>query len=329
MEKIFLTGGTGFIGKSIALKLAESGYYVHVLFRSLSKTSDLKHPNIRLFEGDILNIPRLERAMESCTGVIHLAAFARAWTKNKEDFYNINYTGTVNVLDVAVKSGIKKVIFTSTAGVIGPSHSGEIIDETTERKIAFYFEYERTKWLAEEKIREYVQNGLDVVIVNPTRVYGPGLLSESNSLTAMIKSYVEGKWHLIPGKGNTIANYVYVDDVVNGHINAYQKGKSGEKYILGGKNITYNDFFSLLGKISGKKYLLIKMPRLVLVIISRMMMFYTAITGKPPLITPGLVKKFLDNCILSSDKAIKELGYTITSIESGIKQTLEWLDNQK
>jgi len=328
MEKFLVTGATGFIGKNIALKLANSGYKVHALYRSLTKTAELIHPNISLFEGDILNIPGLERAMESCTGIFHLAAFAKAWSKDSGQFYKVNYTGTVNVLESAIKFKVNKIVFTSTAGVLGPSDS-ESLDETTRRKTAFFFEYERTKWLAEEIIRDYVQNGLNVVIVNPSRVYGPGLLSDSNGLTKMIQSYCNGKWRLIPGNGRTIANYVYIDDVVNGHIQAYNKGQQGEKYILGGENISYNDFFNLLIKLSGKKFRLFKIPPLVLVLISTLMILITRITGKPPLITPGLVKKFLSNCSLSSEKARNDLGYNVTSLEAGITKTIRWLILEK
>jgi len=327
MEKIFLTGGTGFIGKSIAKRLADSGYIVHVLYRTLSKASDFKHPNIKLFEGDLFNIPQLEKAMTDCSGVIHMAAFAKPWSKNKKDFYDINYTGTINLLDIALKIKVQKFVFTSTTGVLGPSDSGQTIDETTVRKVKFYFEYERTKWLAEEKIKEYIQKGLDIIIVSPTRVFGPGLLSQSNSLTSMIKSYVAGTWHMIPGNGKTIANYVFVDDVVSGHILAFHNGKSGEKYILGGHNITYNEFFEIVAKMSGKQYQLTRIPRAVMIFMSWIMMFFTFITGKPPKITPALVRKFLDNCLISSEKARNELGYQPTSMENGIKETIEWLVN--
>lgn len=328
MEKILVTGATGFIGKNITLMLANSGYKVHALYRSLSKTSDLIHPNISLFEGNILHIPGLEKAMESCTGIFHLAAFAKAWSKDSDQFYKINYTGTVNVLEAAVKYNVKKIVFTSTAGVIGPSDS-KILDETSKRETAFFFEYERTKWLAEEKISEYVKNGLNVVIVNPTRVYGPGLLSDSNGLTKMIQMYCKGKWPLIPGNGRTLANYVYINDVVNGHLQAYEKGQLGEKYILGGENISYIEFFNLVKKISGKKFRLFKIPPLILMLISNLMILINKVTGKPPLITPGLVKKFLSNSRLSSEKARNELGYNITAIEDGITKTYNWLIQNK
>ncbi|MFC2128446.1 NAD-dependent epimerase/dehydratase family protein, partial [Bacteroidota bacterium] len=291
MEKILVTGATGYIGTKIVLQLADSGYFVHALYRSLSKTSDLKHPNIRLFEGDILNVQKLEKAMESCTGVFHIAAFAKASSIDKDIFYRVNYTGTLNVLDTALKYNIKKVIFTSTAGVYGPSTS-EIINEQTKRTVEFFFEYEKTKWLAEEKIKEYVQKGLNVIVVNPTRVYGPGLISESNALTKMIKSYYEGKWHTIPGDGNTIANYVFIEDVVNGHINAYLKGIAGEKYILGGENISYITFFKTIQEVSGKNYFLVKIPRLLMLFFAQILKIVSLFSGKPPLITPALVNKF-------------------------------------
>ncbi len=172
-----------------------------------------------------------------------------------------------------------------------------------------------------------MSKGLHAVIVSPPRVYGPGLLSESNGMTRIIHRYEQGKWRLIPGDGSKISNYVFVDDVVHGHWLAMEKGKSGEKYILGGQNASYNEFFSMLKHISQKNYRLYKIPIWAMLLFAHMQLLLAKIFHKNPLITPIWVKKYLHNWELTSEKAQKELGYVITPLEVGLKKTLLWIRN--
>ncbi len=325
--KIFITGATGYIGTNLALRLANSGHIVHALYRSLAKTSQLKHKNIKLFHGNISDIESLERAMQSCEYVYHVAGFAQAWAKNPKTFYDLNVLGSLNVVNTANKLGVKKIVFTSTAGVFGPSTNGTI-NEESKRAVNFFTEYESSKSKAEEKLLELVSKGQNIVIVNPTRVYGPGLLSVSNSVTKMIKLYIEGKFHIIPGNGKSIGNYVFIDDVVEGHILAMEKGKPGEKYILGGTNASYNEFFETLINVSQKKYFLFKLPLFFMVATSNLMILMPKLFGKPPLITPAIVRRLLYNWYVTSNKAVNKLGYKITPLAEGMKKTLNWLESE-
>ena len=323
---ILITGATGFIGTKLTLKLAEDGHVVHALYRSKEKTKIIDHPNVRLFKGDITDYRSVENAARSCDVVFHMAAYARVWSKDSDIFNRINVQGTVNVMDAAQKVGVRKIVFTSTAGVLGPSKSVGV-SENTQREIDYFSEYEITKALAEEKIREYIGNGLEIVVVNPTRVYGPGIMSESNGVTRMIKLYSEGKFRWIPGNGKSIGNYVYVDDVVEGHILALEKGKSGQRYILGGYNVSFNKFFEQLANTSGQKFWMIKLPLPLMLGVAYLFRLRTKLFGIPPLITSPWVKRYLYNWEMSSQKAFEELGYRITSLDKGFKKTLEWLKN--
>ncbi|RLD81283.1 MAG: hypothetical protein DRJ07_09450, partial [Bacteroidetes bacterium] len=222
--------------------------------------------------------------------------------------------------------GIKKVVFTSTAGVFGPSINN-IVTELTERTVDYFLEYERTKAIAEDFAKKYMQKELNVVIVNPTRVYGPGVLSKSNSVTIMIKSYIQGRWRVIPGDGKSVGNYVFIDDIVKGHIIAMEKGKPGERYILGGSNINYIDFFRIIKDISGKKHFMFKLPLVFMLAVSYFMMLLTKLFGVKPMITPALVKKFNYQWNVSSKKAEKELGHQITNFREGATKTIDWLQS--
>jgi farnesol dehydrogenase len=168
-----------------------------------------------------------------------------------------------------------------------------------------------------------------VVIVNPPRLYGPGLLNKSNSVTILIKKYLKGTWRIIPGTGNAIGNYVFIDDVVNGHILAMKNGISGERYILGGENISFNGFFNSLSKVSGKKYMLFHLPFPVILAISKIEFFLAEKFGKKPLITPPWAKRYLQNRPVSSKKAIAHLKYSITPLNEGIRKTIEWLKTKQ
>jgi len=326
MENIFITGATGFIGANLALYLAEKGHIIHALHRANADTSNIIHKNIKLFTGDICDVSSIEKAINGCSGVFHIAAYAKQWNKDKNKFYDVNYQGTLNVLQAAQQHEVKKIVVTSTAGVIGPSTNQEVVNEDTIRTVGFFFDYEKTKWMAEEKIQEFVSNGMNISIVNPTRVYGPGLLSESNGVTTMIKKYYHGKWHMIPGNGTKIGNYVFIDDVVAGHYSAYTKGVSGERYILGGENISYNELFNKLNEIIEDKHYLIKIPAFLMRFIARVNMILFHITGKPPFLTPGSAKRFLFHWNVSSEKAIKQLGYNPIPFSQGAQKTIDWIN---
>jgi nucleoside-diphosphate-sugar epimerase len=326
---IFVTGATGFIGAILALKLANEGHTVHALYRSKEKAKDIEHENIKLFKGDITNVESLRAAMQGCEQVYHIAASTEIWAKDTSFIYNMNVAATENILQLALELGVKKLVFTSTAGVFGPSINGHQVNENTKRTINYFLEYERTKDLAEEKVREYVEKGLHTVIVNPTRVYGPGPLTKNNGTAIMIKSFSEGKWRIILGNGKSVGNYVYVDDVINGHLLAMEKGKAGERYILGGDNVDYLEFFKTLRKLTGKKHRMFKLPIGVLLTVSHTMMLFAKLFGIKPFITPPLIRKFNYQWNVSSEKASKELGYQPLTFEKGAIKTLEWLESQK
>jgi nucleoside-diphosphate-sugar epimerase len=163
-----------------------------------------------------------------------------------DDYHETNVTGTRNVLETAAKTcGVQKLVYTSTCGVWGPTIKHPMT-ETDPRITGFPIAYERTKYLAELEVQKFVKQGLPVVIVNPSRVYGEGPITDSNTVGKMVSGYLKGTWRFIPGNGEQVANYAFLDDVVAGHIAAMDRGVIGERYILGGHDISFNDFFKTL-----------------------------------------------------------------------------------
>jgi farnesol dehydrogenase len=326
--KYLITGATGFIGTNLSLKLANEGHQVNALVRDKEKAKPLDHPNITFYFGDIHKVKIIEEALQGVHGIFHLAAFAKPWAKDSGLYNKINAEATKSLFQIARKKAISKIIFTSTAGTFGPSVETPV-DEETVRQTDFFNEYESTKFIAEKITKDFVLKGMDIVIVHPTRVYGPGLLSKSNAVTFMIKQYINGNWRIIPGNGKRIGNYAYIDDIVNGHILAMQNGRSGEQYLIGGEDASYEYFFKLLRTISENKHTLIKIPVSLLIGFSSIQATLARMVGKAPLLPPKWVKKYLYDWSVNSTKAINELGYQITPLNEGLKKTLEWLKQEK
>jgi len=322
-ERVFVSGATGFIGSRLVEKLAESGSIVHALYRSETKADLIRQDGVHLFKGDILDEESIESAMKGCDVAFHVAAFAGVWSKDPSRIVKLNVDGALNVIHAAANCGTRRALITSTAGILGPSDS-VAVDENTPPPSSFFTTYEESKSVMEKKLGELSSPNPEVIIVNPTRVYGPGVLSESNGVTRMIGQYLEGKWRLIPGDGNSSGNYVHVEDVVKGHLLAMEKGTPGERYILGGENITYNQLFDLTRDIGRVNFRLFHVPLWLMLTLASMMGLWTRLTGMAPLILPGLVKKFNHNWIVSSEKAIKELGYNPGSAHEGITDCIRW-----
>lgn len=322
----FVTGGTGYIGAHLIKRLSEQGHRVHALVRNPTKAKHIEFPNVHLFKGDITEVSSLQAAMKDCTGVFHLAAYAKVWAANPKTYFDLNVVATNTILNVALENAIKRCVITSTAGVFGASLHQPITEESS-RNFDFFNEYESSKALSESKIKDYVINGLDVVIVSPTRVYGPTLGGQPESVTLLIQKFVKGNWRFLPGDGTKIGNYVYVEDVVAGHLAAMEKGKKGHTYILGGPNHSYQDFFDTLKKVSGVKRWMLPMPLSFQFIFANIQLIKTWF-GKEPLLTPKWVAKGKYDWKVSPQKAVDELGLHITSLEKGLEKTVHWINSR-
>lgn len=321
-----LTGSNGFIGSRLVEELSSGGHSVRCLVRSPDRFSRLSGlPGVTPVIGDLDAVNVIEAAARGCDTVFHMAAFAKPWSRDKSLPYRVNVTGTDNVLRAAARAGVKRFVFTSSAAVIGPSPGVDPIDEDFPRTVPFFNDYEENKSAAEELVRSYSRDGMECVIVNPPRVYGPGPLNESNAVTKMIRLYSLGKWRIIPGDGTCVGNYVLVDDVVRGHILAAQKGRAGQRYILGGENLTFDRFFEILAGLTGLRRRMVRLPVGLMMAGAQLMEWQASVTGIAPMITAPWVKKYLNHWSLSSRKAKEDLGYNPASFEEGAGMTLRWL----
>ncbi len=329
-ETVFVTGATGFIGTTLVNQLVERGHRVHALSRATSNVDGLSHANVRLVRGDIMDRESLARGMEGCTQVYHLAAYAKNWSKDPTIFFRQNIDGMKNVFAAAQKAGIRRIVFTSTIVVFGPTRPGVVGDEHMPRITdRYYTEYEESKALAEAEALSMAASGVPIVIVNPTRVYGPGKLTEGNSVSLMLDMYQRGRLPILLNQGKNVGNYVLVDDLVRGHILAMERGRIGERYILGGENVSLKGLFEIVDALTGKRHRQLSLSPSLALVYAGLEKKKAEWFGLYPQITPGWVETFLQDWAYSSAKAEKELGYQITPLKEGVGRTLDWIDEMK
>jgi farnesol dehydrogenase len=323
---IFVTGATGFIGRRLVETLLTQKEKIHILCRSSSDISGLDHPQLNIFRGSLSNVNDISQAILGCNQVYHLAALAKNWAPDPSVFDEVNVAGTNHILEAAKKHSVEKVVITSTSMTFKPSGQNPV-HEADGRAEHILTDYARSKVKSEDSAMTYVDRGLSVVFVNPTRVFGPGLMTEGNSATLMIDLYIQGKWRFILGDGSAIGNYGFVDDIVSGHILAMKNGRSGERYILGGENLSYNQFFEVLSDISNKYYRIFHIPQSLVMLVSKMELIRAKYLRGYPLITPEWVEVFSKHWAFSCKKAEDELGYRITPFREAIGKTLDWIRN--
>jgi nucleoside-diphosphate-sugar epimerase len=319
--KILITGATGYIGHKLALEAARRNYTVHVLVRDINSPLLSGHKNIIPFKGDVTDKASVLAAMKGCDKVMHAAAVAKMSAKDNSIFYSVNVEGTRHMLDVALQCGVKKFVFTSSCAVMGPSDKHPV-RECDPRITAFENDYEISKHWAEEMVKEYSRRGLFSIIVAAPRIYGPGHDCNGNAMNGVFKSILKLGVAFVPSFENTLANYAYVDDVVSGHFLAMDKGLGGEKYILGGENLSYREFFQAIKKNSSKNIRLIRVPKMLLKTWGFFHMMICRLTGRQTHVTPAIIDRLAQNRALSCDKAIRQLGYTITPFSEGIQKTI-------
>jgi len=323
---VLVTGAAGFIGQHLVDLLSSREEEVHVLCRGREPQEWLTDKNIKVFKGDILDPLSVHEAMSGCDRVFHLAGYARNWARDPNTFFAVNVGGLSIILETAKKLDVSRVVFTSSALTMGPSE-GTVPDGSTLSAESPFTNYEQSKRTGEELAWRHVQDGQDIVIVNPTRVFGSGLLNEGNSVTRMIKWYMEGKWRLAIGSGREIGNYAFVRDVALGHVLAMERGITGARYILGGENISYAALFELAGEISGRHYRQLQMPDSLAFMFAWIEERQGKLFRHQPLITAGWVKVFLRDWACSLTRTEKDLGYRFTPLREALKYTIDWLRN--
>jgi nucleoside-diphosphate-sugar epimerase len=320
--KVLLTGGTGFLGKNVARALVGRGHEVRLLAREGSNLTGL--PAGDIVRGDVCDAASLRRAAEGCQAVLHMAALVKMWVPEREVFDRVNVEGLRAALAASEAVGAR-LVYTSSFMAIGPTGAQPADESQIHSGHSFRNDYERTKAHADVIAREAAAAGRDVVLLYPGVVYGPGDRTAGNIVVNMIADHLRGRFPGIIGPGDRLWSYAFVEDVAAGHVDALEKGRAGERYLLAGENVSMNDFFRLLAEASGVPAPRLHIPYAAAGALGWMLYAWAELTGMEPLLTHEVVGVFREHWSYTSAKAQRDLGYRTTSLRDGLRRTLDWL----
>jgi len=293
---------------------------VTALARSPERTGALKELGVTVVPGDVTEPSSLAGPMAKADAVFHLAAWYQLGVRDRMKMFQINVKGTENVMDAAAEAEVQKIVYCSSVAALGTHEPGEIPNETHRHSGNYGSVYEETKFLAHQRVLEFAAEDVPIVTVMPGGVYGPG---DTSILGVLIRFYAKG-WLLAAPFMDSGVSWVRVEDVADGVIDAHEKGRPGEDYILGGDNATIRELLRRAAPLTG-----VRVPRInVGKRLMRASMPLAPVVGKILKQPPGIVRDALESLSgsleYSSDKARRELGYTFRSIEEGFPETVEW-----
>lgn len=317
-----VTGATGFLGNHVARQLVAAGHSVRVLVRSTSNLAPLEGLNAERITGDLQDLASLDRAMRGVRRVYHAAADYRLWTKDPDQIYESNVAGTRRLLEVAGQSGVERVVYTSTVATIAvPAHGSSLPNEDTPATLdQMIGHYKRSKFLAELEAIKAAAAGIPVVIVNPTAPVGPGDWKPTPT-GRIIVDFLNGK---MPAYVDTGLNLVPVEDCAAGHLLAAEKGRIGERYILGARNMTLKEILGALALITGRSAPRVRLPHAVALAAGYADEFFSRLTGREPQIPVEGVKMSRHRMFVESDRAQRELGYRPGAVEPALERAVRW-----
>jgi dihydroflavonol-4-reductase len=319
--KALVTGATGFVGAAVARSLLANQWQVRVLARKGSDRRNLGELAVDVLEGDLTDASSLLRAAQGCEALFHVAADYRLGARDPSQLYRANVDGTRNMLDAARRSGVQRIVYTSSVATIGIPRDGTPGDEQTANSLSNMIgHYKRSKYLAEEVVREAARDGLSVLIVSPSTPVGPGDLKPTPT-GQLVLDAAAGR---MPAYVDTGLNIVHVDDVANGHLLAYQRGKAGERYILGGQDMSLREILAMIASLVGRRPPRVRLPYGVVLPIAYLAEGFARLTGRSGRITLEGVRMSRKRMFFSSAKAARELGYVWRPPLQAFEDAIRW-----
>jgi dihydroflavonol-4-reductase len=320
--KTFLTGATGFLGSHVARVLAGQGAELRLLVRPTSNLKNLEGLRAETATGDLRDPGSLEKAMSGCDTVFHVAADYRLWVRDPQEMYRSNVDGTRAILEAARKNGVRRVVYTSSVATMGFTRNGNPADEDSPVALADMIgHYKRSKFMAEQVAMNAGRSGLQVVIVNPTTPVGEQDIKPTPT-GRIILDFLKRKF---PAYVDTGLNLVDVTECARGHVAALERGKSGERYILGGEDLTLKQILDKLAAITGLSSPTVKLPYFFAFAAAAVDETVTGrILHREPRATIDAVRMGRKKMFASSAKAERELGWKLIPVESALRRAVEW-----
>lgn len=294
-----------------------------VLLRPTSDRRNIEELPVEIAQGNLTDKASLERALEGCNSLFHAAADYRLWTRNPDELYQSNVNGTLNIMQAALKTGVKRIVYTSSVATLGLNADGTPADENTPVAFADMIgHYKRSKFMAEAEVKKLVQEqGLPAVIVNPSTPVGPRDIKP----TPTGRMVLDAACGRTPAYVDTGLNLVHVDDVAEGHWLAYERGTIGERYILGARNMTLKEILTVVAKIAGHKPPRVRLPHNLVLPIAYLAEAWAWLTdGSEPRATVDGVRLSKKYMFFSIEKAQRELGYHPRAVEQALKDAVDW-----
>jgi len=320
--RCFVTGATGFLGSHVARQLLKRGADLRLLVRSTSRTDNIDDLPADRVVGNLRDVESLKRGMDGCEYLFHVAADYRLWAVNGQELYDSNVEGTSNVLQAARESHVRRVVYTSSVATMGFGNNGHMTDESTPVSLAKMIgDYKRSKFMAEQRVIEAARDGQNVVIVNPTTPIGERDIKPTPT-GRIVVDFLKRKF---PAYVDTGLNLVDVIDCADGHLLAMEKAAPGERYILGGENLTLKQILDKLAAITGLPSPSIRLPYAVAYATG---VVDTLVTGKirqrEPRVTLDSVRMGRKKMFVTSAKAERELGWNPGPVDGALRRAVEW-----
>jgi len=317
-----VTGAAGFLGSHVTRQLVARGDDVRVLMRPSSTNRAIADLSLEYVTGDLRDPASLDRAMKDVKRVFHVAADYRLWARRKQDIYDSNVGGTKNLLDAAKRAGVEQLIYTSTVATIAvdrPQHPNEFTDARLEEMVGHY---KRSKWLAEKEALSAAKNGLPVIVAMPTTPVGPWDWKPTPT-GKIILDFLNGK---MPGYVETGLNFVGVEDCAAGHLLIAEKGKVGERYLLGGQNLTLKHMLDVLSKITGLPAPKLKIPHGLALGVAYASTVFSRLLGREPGIPVEGVKIARHMMFVDCSRAQRELGFKAGPVAAALERAVRWYE---
>ncbi len=318
-----VTGASGFVGGHVVRALVDSGAAVRVLLRASSNTAAISDilDRVEVVRGDLTDAASLRAAVAGCGRVFHVAADYRLWTRDPTEMYRSNVDGTANLIDAAADAAVERIVYTSTVGTMGwPANGAPANEEYPVSIDAMSGHYKRSKFQAELVALDRAEKGIPVVIVNPTAPVGERDVKPTPT-GKIILDFLQGK---MPAYLDTGLNFVDVRAVARGHLLAAERGRVGQRYLLGDRNMELREALEVLARLSGRHAPKLRIPYAVAYAVGAVSTGISALTGREPMVALEGVKLAGHRMYVDSDKASRELGYEPGNVDDAFRRAIEW-----
>jgi dihydroflavonol-4-reductase len=319
--RVLVSGANGFVGSAAVRALLRRGYPVRAMTRASSDTANLDGLDVEIVRGDLLDPASLERALRHCEGLFHVAADYRLWARDPREIGKANVRGTHNILLAAQRCGVRRIVHTSSVATLGLRHDGAPSDEDAPVHLADMIGvYKRSKFLSEALVRRCARAGADIVIVNPAAPVGP----RDRKPTPTGRMVLDAARGRMPAFVDTGLCIVHVDDVAEGHVLAYERGRRGRRYVLGGENMSLRSILGTVARLTNRREPWLQLPHAAVLPVAYAAEAWARVTGVAPNVTVDGVKLARHRMYFSSARAEAELGYRARPAREALADAIQW-----